>query len=201
MTTAHSLPRLTFEEFLDYDDGTGRLFELIDETPVPMPEPSEEHERIVRYLDICLTTEINRLGLPWFPSRRLVKIPVGGFANGRRPDLAIVTEAETPEESKARALYAPPHLVIEIASRNWTDDLKWKTQDYALLKVPEYWVVDYRGQIPEKDCLRGKGIKTIVFSLQGFRYERREFVGDEEIPCTAFPELKLTTNSIVNRGR
>lgn len=31
---------LTFEEFLEYDDGTDNLYELLDGQVVPMSEPS-----------------------------------------------------------------------------------------------------------------------------------------------------------------
>lgn len=128
---------------------------------------------------------------------RLIEIPVGGFANSRRPDLVVIDEPRSPQEQEARAVYQPPHLIFEVTSSNWSDDLKKKVRDYALLQVPEYWVVDYRGQIPEKDCDRGKGIKTIVFWLDGYRYKRQEYLGDEAIKCVALSSLTLTTNAIV----
>lgn len=198
MSTAQQFPQFTFEDFLDYEDAYGTPFELsADGFLVPMPAPDQEHELIVSYLDRLFATEIERLGFSWFPSRRAIEIPVGGFFKGRRPDLSIVELAL--ERNRDRAIYQVPKLVIEIASTNWSEDLKGKTHDYALLKVPEYWVIDYRGQIPEKECLRGKGIKMIVFTLEGFRCKRQEFLGDEVIPGAAFPELALTTSQIVER--
>lgn len=197
MTAIQSQPRLSFEQFLDYNDGAAQRFELFDGIPVAMPEPSDLHEDIINALKRVFEQAIEQRSLDWrVRTGRLVQIPVGGFANGRRPDLAVVTD--TPPELKAerRAIYDPPHLIVEIASSNWTDDLKKKVRDYALLQVPEYWVVDYRGQIPEKDCDRGKGIKTIVFRLNGYRYSRQEYLGDEAIECTALG-LTLTTNAIV----
>lgn len=50
MTAIQSQPHLTFEQFLDYDDGTARRFELFDGIPVPMPEPSDLHEDIINAL-------------------------------------------------------------------------------------------------------------------------------------------------------
>ncbi len=191
-------PRLTFEEFLDYDDGTGRRFELIDGLPIPMPEPSEMHEDIAEYLAAVFKQAVSQMGYRWkVKTSRLIKMPIGAHADGRRPDLALINDPEDPE---TRAIYTPPHLVIEIASRNWAEDLQKKLADYRLMKVPLYWVVDYRGQIPEKHCQRGKGVKTIVFTLQNFNYKREEFIGDEVIPCQPFQKLELTTNLIVNKG-
>lgn len=41
MTTTKQL--LTFEEFLDFDDGTDNLYELVAGQVVPMSEPSGRH--------------------------------------------------------------------------------------------------------------------------------------------------------------
>jgi hypothetical protein len=43
---------LTFEEFLSWDDGSGRDFELIDGVPVPLSEPNANHEDLIVYLKI-----------------------------------------------------------------------------------------------------------------------------------------------------
>ncbi|MBD1853954.1 Uma2 family endonuclease [Cyanobacteria bacterium FACHB-502] len=203
MTAAQQAPRFTFEEFLEYEDAYGNPFELsADGWLIPMPAPDQRHELIVNYLDRTLSTEIERLKLNWLPSRRPIEIPVGGFKRGRRPDLAVIDL--DPERDGDRAIYHVPHMIIEIASSNWSDDLRQKTQDYALLKVPEYWVIDYRGQIPEEYCGRGKGIKTIVHTLRtapAFGYDKQEFIGNEVIPCKTFETLQLTTNQIVQLGK
>jgi len=198
MTAVQFQSRLTFEQFLDYDDGTARFFELLDGIPVAMPEPAERHEEIIRFLDAQCQAAIATARFDWTPrQRRLIQIPVGGYANGRRPDLIIINQPRSPQAQEDRAAYQPPHFIFEVASGNWSDDLKKKVRDYALLQVPEYWVIDYRGQIPEKDCDRGKGIKTIVFRLDGYRYKRQEYLGDEAIECIVLPSLSLTTNAII----
>ncbi|NJO43127.1 MAG: hypothetical protein HC769_35190 [Cyanobacteria bacterium CRU_2_1] len=75
----HPQRKLTFAEFLDYDDGTDNRYELIDGIPILMPEPSKRHEKIVDYLSDRFKAEIARSNLPWYPSRRLIQIPVGGL--------------------------------------------------------------------------------------------------------------------------
>ncbi|KAM3096740.1 hypothetical protein ACKFKG_10010 [Phormidesmis sp. 146-35] len=57
------------------------------------------------------------------------------------------------------------------------------------------WI--YRGQVPAKDCVRRRAIKTIVFILNGQRYDRQEYLSDEMIPCKTFSNLKLTTEQII----
>lgn len=41
---------LTFEEFLAWDDGSGRDFELLDGVPVPLSEPNANHEDLIQRL-------------------------------------------------------------------------------------------------------------------------------------------------------
>lgn len=54
---------LTFEEFLAWDDSSGRDFELFDGIPVPLSEPNANHEdliqRLCAYLEAhCLEADI-----------------------------------------------------------------------------------------------------------------------------------------------
>jgi hypothetical protein len=41
---------LTFEEFLAWDDRTGRRFELRDGFPMPISEPNARHEDLIQRL-------------------------------------------------------------------------------------------------------------------------------------------------------
>jgi len=64
-------------------------------------------------------------------------------------------------------------LVVEVVSTNWQNDYTRKVEDYAVLGVPEYWIVGYLGirenllaklnsqQLPFVLCLK-MSIKTIV---------------------------------------
>lgn len=205
MTPAVQLkPRLTFEQFLDYDDGTENLYELIDGTILEMPEPSRLHQSIAGYLDSVFKGEILRSQQPWETVRNsAIKVPGRNLADGRRPDLAIVDLPKNEQEEMAKGILTTPHMIVEIASSNWANDMRDKIYGYLHLGVPEYWVIDYLGQIPEKHCDRGKGVKTIVHIPQtkGYGYIKQEYLGDEPIPCITFKDLMLTTNTIVKAGR
>ncbi|NEZ68295.1 hypothetical protein D0962_37145 [Leptolyngbyaceae cyanobacterium CCMR0082] len=72
-----------------------------------------------------------------------------------------------------------------------------KQEEYEALKVQEYWIVDYRGQIPAKYCLRGKGPKVIVLKLTDGIYQKAEYLQGEVVPCVTFPDLTLTTDQIL----
>lgn len=199
-------PRLlTFEEFLDYDDGTDNRYELIDGVTVVMPEPSRLHQGIARYLDQQLGMAIDAQGENWEPVRNtVIKVPGKYLADGRRPDIAVVDKLPPEIAMQEKGIRTVPHLIIEIASSNWANDVRNKILGYLHLGTPEYWVVDYAGLIPEKYCDRGKGIKTIVHTLQtsGYGYDRAEYLADEPIPCLTFGQhLQLTTNLIVAAGQ
>ena len=36
-------------------------------------------------------------------------------------------------------------LVVEVVSTNWETDYARKVEEYAILGISEYWIVDYRG--------------------------------------------------------
>ncbi len=86
---------------------------------------------------------------------------------------------------------------VEVASSNWSDDLIAKQEEYEALGVAEYWIVDYQGQIPAKYCQRGKFKKVMVLSLENGVYQKAEYIEGEIIPCTTFPEIKLTVNQVL----
>ena len=196
---------LTFEEFLDYDDGTENLYELIDGITVAMPEPARLHQSIASNLDDTLKAAIRQTGENWEPVRNTV-IKVSGkyLADGRRPDIAIVDVLPLEVAKQEKGIHTVPYMIIEVASGNWASDLRDKILGYLHLGTPEYWVIDYAGQIPDKHCNRVKGVKTIVHTMQttGYGYDRVEYLADELIPCQTFGEcLKLTTNLIVGCGK
>ncbi|MEP0914351.1 Uma2 family endonuclease [Leptolyngbya sp. GB1-A1] len=205
MTAAVQIPPLTFDQFLDYNDGTETLYELIDGCPLAMPEPSRQHQSITRYLDRVFSDEIEKLGRLWETVRNTaIRVPGRYLADGRRPDLAIVNLPQSEVEQQEKGIKTMPHMVIEIASSNWKDDLRDKIFAYLHLQVPEYWIVDYAGQIPEKYCERGRGVKTIVHTLRTvgrYGYDKQEFIGDEVIPCQTFEDLQLTTQQILQLGK
>ena len=36
-------------------------------------------------------------------------------------------------------------VVAEVVSTNWQDDYARIVEEYAILNIPEYWIVDFRG--------------------------------------------------------
>lgn len=58
---------LTFEEFLTWDDGSGRSFELINGVAMPLSEPTAKHEDVVEGFCRLLIDHCKAFNLPYVP--------------------------------------------------------------------------------------------------------------------------------------
>ena len=200
MLQAVTFQSLTIQQFLQLvNDDDPIQYELVRGRLVAMPEPSDQHEEIVRFLDIEFALSIRQSKLNWTTRRRnLLELDP---ASGRRPDLAVIEKPERWRENEIeQGIKSVPYLIVEVASSNWSNDLVDKQEEYEALGIPEYWIVDYKGQIPAKYCLRGKGKKVIVLTLENGAYKRVEYVLGETVPCQTFPDLMLTVDQIVSAG-
>ena len=105
MTTTNQL--LTFEQFLDYDDGTDNIYELVAGQVVPMSEPSGKYESIRSFLygELYLEIRLRRLNLEPHPNI-LCKLDK---RDGRRPDLIVIDRDRWAEATRIEAaLFVPP---------------------------------------------------------------------------------------------
>lgn len=187
---------LTFEAFIDVEDGNElNEFELVDGRLVLMPEPDDWHEEILEFLSFMFELQYRRMKLRCSVRKRNALMIDN--TRGRRPDVAVIDRPDTRLEDRQTGIRSVPRMIVEIASDNWSTDLVEKQEEYEALQVPEYWIVDYRGQIPAKYCQRGKGKKVIVLTLVDGVYRKVEYVAGETVPCLTFPELELTVEQIL----
>ncbi len=142
---------LTFEEFLTWDDGSGRSFELVKGVAMPLSEPTAKHEDMVEELCRLLIDHCQLLKLPYVPRQgkqvRLAAVP-GEPQSSRKADIVVFAKEEWDRmrrSSAPAAAYIPPPLVIEVVSTNWRDDYRIKLNEYETLGISEYWIVDYAG--------------------------------------------------------
>jgi len=140
---------LTFEEFLAWDDGSGRAFELLDGVPVPLSEPNANHEDLIQRLCAYLETYCQVQDLPYVArqSKQVrLKTEPGAKEKSRKADIVIFAREEWQRMkplSSSAAAYIPPPGVIEVVSHNWKDDDLTKLAEYEDLGVLEYMIVDY----------------------------------------------------------
>ena len=147
LLTSPSRP-MSLQAFLAWDSGNDRLYELIEGEPMPMSDPTVNHEDVADNLCDLLRRHCLEQNLPFIPKRsKLISI---GSRNGRetarRGDIVVFDQTEWQRmkglSSSAMAYVAPP-LVIEVVSTNWRDDYLTKLAEYEAIGVQEYWIVDY----------------------------------------------------------
>ena len=182
--------KLTFEEYLAYDDGTDAQYELVNGELVIMPPESRLNARIAMFL-------ISEF-LKFVPFRLIcckdTEIEISGrFAQTRLPDIMILSEELDAILGDARSTItrdmAPPRLVVEMVSPGQESsdrDYRYKRSEYASRGIDEYWIVDPLQQM------------VTVLTLVSGLYEVQEFRGGDRLSSTMFPELMLTAAQILS---
>jgi Uma2 family endonuclease len=191
---------MTFEEFLDWYPEDGHCYELMDGEVVTV-RPRGEHEEVTSLLTRKLDREIERLDLDWFIPRTCCVKPDGNL-DGYVPDLIVLDRAQLAAEplwKRASTITrgASTRLVVEVASTNWQDDYAKKLEDYELLGIPEYWIVDYRA-LGGRRFIGSPKVPTVsVFELVDGVYQMRQFRGEDLMSSAIFPELRLAVAEIL----
>jgi Uma2 family endonuclease len=180
--------KMTFEEFLNYDDGTDTLYELENGELVPMPSESDTNQRIA----IFLLLYFFQLGIPSYRLRLKAEIAVNSRQVGVRvPDLVVFSEElAISMEGASRSLVLmdmpPPLLVVEVVSPNQASrDYRYKRSEYAARGIAEYWIVD---PIAQK--------VTVLEWVEGF-YEEQVYVGDSALVSPVLGSLELTAAQVL----
>lgn len=178
----------TFEEYLEFDDGTDDRYELIDGELFALPPESEPNDYIANLLFLKLV----EAGLPprlVRPGKAEIQVPVlqKGDAANRYPDFLILEEAHLSLTRKRLTIKLdapPPQLVAEVLSpgkANRDRDLIRKRAQYAKRGIPEYWLIDPENQ------------SVTVLTIEGDEYvEVDSFQGSHIITSPQFPQLQLT---------
>jgi len=186
--------KLTFAEYLQYDDGTNRRYELVEGELIAMSLGTGKHGAIAEFINDCFKAEVSRQGLPWTSKdmRIGVRSPRGGrWDTSRIPDVTVLPLEQWEDLANREAVIeldeSPPILVVEVVSPSTqTTDYRHKRSEYAVLGIQEYWVVD---PIGEK--------VTILTLVSGF-YDEAVFQREEEIESRVFTELRFTANQILS---
>jgi Uma2 family endonuclease len=200
-------PAMTFAEFLAWDDGTGRNFELRDGYPMPIVDPNAKHEDVADELCELLSTHCKTLQLPYVPKRQKQvmtgKNPLSGRDESRRADIVVFAKSEWDalrQRSGSAAAYIPPPLTIEIVSTNWRDDYEFKLNEYEALGITEYWVVDYAAFGGIRYIGKPKQPTITIYQLTEGEYQANLFRGDDRLTSIIFPSLNLTANQVFAPG-
>jgi Uma2 family endonuclease len=184
--------RLSLEDYLNYDDGTDIRYELVDGELVPMSLGKGEHSAIIMMLRDVLNDQAKSIGQPWIviPALAGIRSPRGTrWDTVRIPDITIMPLEQWDSLRGREAVIdlnePPPLLVVEVVSESTKRvDYRSKRSEYAVLDIPEYWIVDPIDGV------------VVVLTLDDGAYESVEFRNDEPILSTTFPGLNLTAIQI-----
>ncbi|MBN3943204.1 Uma2 family endonuclease [Nostoc sp. NMS9] len=193
--------KITFAEYLKYNDGTDTQYELVDGELIPMSLGTGKHGGISKFLERSFDDESAKMGQNWTAQKfsvgvRCLRRPEAGAPRGGRwdtsriPDVVVLPtqqwEALSNREAVIELNETLPILVVEVVSESTqTTDYRSKRSEYAVLEIPEYWIVD-----PIQE------IVTICTLVEGF-YDAVAFRGQERIISFTFPQLDLSAEQVL----
>lgn len=178
-------------------------YELIDGELTDL-EPTGLQEQVIDFLARKLHVEIDRLDLPYIiPHRCLIRV---SDDTAFRPDVIVVDQTQLIHEplwqyQPVITSSAAIKLIAEVVSTNWQNDYARKVEDYALLGVPEYWIVDYLGLGGREYIGKPKQPAITVCQLMDDIYEKRLFRQNDLLASSTFSELRLQAEAIFAAGQ
>ncbi|AFZ58142.1 Uma2 family endonuclease [Anabaena cylindrica FACHB-243] len=189
---------ITVNEFItQYGDHDN--YELIDGELIEM-EPTGPHEQVSSLIGRKLNVEIDRQDLPYFiPHRCLIKLL--GTDTAFRPDVIVLDQTQLINEplwqqepviTSGKSI----KLIAEVVSTNWQNDYARKVEDYALLGVHEYWIVDYLGIGGREYIGKPKQPTITICTLIEDEYQKRLFQNNYQLVSSIFPNLQLTAKQV-----
>jgi Uma2 family endonuclease len=194
------LKLLTFEDFLaEYQDNP--RYELAD------GELSDRsltglHEAVGGKLATQIGIIITQEQHPWFIPRTCLIRPAPDAA--RRPDIVVLDELallneplweREPVITQGRSI----KLVVEVVSTNWETDYARKVEEYAVLGIPEFWIVDYRGLGGIAFIGKPKQPTFTVCQLVGDEYVQQQYRLGQAIHSPLLSNLQLCLDDVLPR--
>jgi Uma2 family endonuclease len=158
--------KFTYDDYLNFPND-GKRHEIVDGEHYMTPSPQTRHQIVSRNLETVLAIYVqeNEWG-------QIFDAPMDVLLSDAtvvQPDLLFIRK-ERENIIKKNFIEGPPDLIVEILSPGGERlDRQTKMKNYALLGVPEYWIVDYEARILEQFVLRGQlyeraGVFTDAFS-------------------------------------
>jgi Uma2 family endonuclease len=197
MAAVVQLKSVTVEQFLA-QYGDDNRYELIDGEVFDL-EPTGPHEQVAAFIDRKLNVQIDSEHLPWFILQRGILQPLGAFT-AFRPDIMVVDDESLSQEplwakESILTLGSSIKFVAEVVSSNWQNDYARKLEDYAILGISEYWIVDYEGLGGE--VFIGRPKLTLCTLGEDGRYRSSILRENQAVNSPTFPALSLTAAQVL----
>ncbi|MBE9157414.1 Uma2 family endonuclease [Nodosilinea sp. LEGE 06152] len=181
---------ITFADYLAFDNGSDRRYELTYGDLIEVPPESDENVLISRALDRALS---DLVGFRRVRTHQLA-IEVMGQPKNRFPDLTVLQpehleQLQSLGQSAITLEMAPPLLVVEVVSPgvdNRRRDYLDKRNQYEWRGIAEYWIVD-----PQERRV------TVLAMVEG-TYRESVFVAKEVLISPTFPNWSLTVDEMLS---
>ncbi len=163
-------------------------------------EPTGSHEEVAGSIAGRIYAEILCSNLNWLiPKTCLIKPPAAS-ATALCPDVIVLDKAKLSTEPlwQKQPIICngrTTELVAEVVSTNWQDDYARKVEEYALLEIPEYWIVDFRG-LGGLQFIGKPKQPTFTCQLIDGAYQQRQYRLKDLIASHLFPNLQFTLEAI-----
>jgi len=176
--TVTTAKKMTFDEYLTYEDGTDRRYEFNDGKLVEVSPATAFHNSLMMFF-------ANHSHHPY-----CVRVNSTEIFNGkrtRRPDVLVMTLAQSNSlGNQPDILHEPCLLVVEIVSPTCRSvDTVEKREEYAQFGIPEYWIVDF---------LLGT---FSVLSLVNGSYIEKVYREGDRIVTNIFPSISLSMSQVM----
>lgn len=182
----------SFEEYLSYDDGTEKLYELFNGELIEMPPESGINVQIATFL---LIQFVSLLGYKRVRGHGL-ELEVRGEPRNRYPDLTIIREEHIQQlanRNTIRLSMLPPLLVVEVVSPGELQrdrDLIAKRLQYQDCGILEYWIID-----PQTKSI------LVLELINEIYHEIGIFSGDDLVLSPQFNSLNLKVLQIFDQDK
>ncbi|MEM8674281.1 MAG: Uma2 family endonuclease [Cyanobacteria bacterium P01_G01_bin.67] len=200
--------KITFAEYLNYEDGTNKHYELVNGRLIEMPPASFLHSDIIDFIADYFKAIARQYKLD-------IKVKTGdvgvktGVNSSRIPDISVIAGQVWQSYRRSDRLLRRPKgyrsayavtvgqsafiedqimLAVEVVSPGEEQIARYytyKVQEYQDIGIPEYWIVDPIEQ------------KIAVLILKDGSYIKTIFTGEDEISSSTFPQLQLTATEIL----
>jgi Uma2 family endonuclease len=164
----------------------------------------DQHEAVAGKIAGHLFTAMLRSNLNWFiPKNCLIK-PPDTEATALRPDVIVLDEDLISQEPRWQREPIITNgitikLVVKVVSTNWQDDYARKVEEYALLGIPEYWIVDFRGLGGIAFIGKPKQPTFTVCQLLKEEYTQQQYRLEQPVASPLLPDLQLRLNDVLPR--
>ncbi|NJN74841.1 MAG: Uma2 family endonuclease [Limnothrix sp. RL_2_0] len=203
MVISPSPTAITFHDFFEQYSEDDRI-ELIDGELFEL-EPKGPHEEVAAFIDRKLNVQIDCLNLNYFVLQRGLLKPAGEFT-AFRPDIMVINRNNLIHEplwEKQSVITSGQSvkLIAEVVSSNCQNEHTRKLKEYAELKIPEYWILDYED--PREEKFIGKVQESIltVNILINSSHEKKVCSLENTIESYIFSQSKLFPSTNVKRAR